>query len=89
MGDARLELPSHCQFDSPNDAFPEVGICGEKGKAVGFYRRRLCCFGHALHTSGIGAAAKLLTRDKARRIATNVAKVPKLLRRTPSRASAA
>jgi len=29
-----LELPSRCQFDSPNDAFPEVGICGEKAKPL-------------------------------------------------------
>jgi hypothetical protein len=65
LGDISLPLPAR----QPQRCLPGSRHLGKKGKAVGFWRRRLCCLGHAPHTSSIGVAAKLLTRDQARRIA--------------------
>jgi hypothetical protein len=60
-----LEPSSHCRFDSPNDAFPEDGMCGDKGKAAGLRMADgFAVFGRGRRTSGQGAETRLLTRDR-------------------------
>ena len=61
-------------FDSPNDAFPERRhLWGERQS------RRFSVMADGF--ADFGTAGKLLTRGEARRIAANIAKLPKSPRR--------
>jgi hypothetical protein len=66
-----LGSPSHCQFDTLNDAFPEVGICGEKRQS----RRLILATGGFAVCRAVPVPSRLVRKDQARRIAVNIAKL--------------